>query len=463
MSSSLCKTLNTDSGVHGMGSTDGTFGVEPIVVDSDGSSKHMEIIPGILPVGKQDHPEEKWGSNVTSMESNSTQREDEDSFAIHSSSSESTLKCNGEGTNLYVKHLPFDMNEQALKELFSSFGEIDSCKIICDPSTGVSYGYGFVNFVSPNDAMKAIESMNGWMAGTLPLIVKLADRRSFCEESLEGPPNSNLYVKNLTPETGEQELMMMFSPYGTVLHTKVLTDKHTGASRCIGMVKFATIEEATLAKESLNGCGVGPYGSSTLIVKFAETEESKMRRRMKRMERLNSTAPHQASYSVPPNLPQMNGFFSPYGSSGFGHLGYENYFRNYAGIPGVFNGAYPPTINGPTMGNKPPHTRYQPYSTSTSFSVPVDEEHSKHSLFVFHIPASLDDAGIYHLFAPFGALQSAKVIVDKNTGRSKGYGFVNFMKGENAANAVAMMNGYSIDGKYLKVAHKTAKTSTSFS
>ncbi len=54
-------------------------------------------------------------------------------------------------------------------------------------------------------------------------------------------------------------------------------------------------------------------------------------------------------------------------------------------------------------------------------------------------------------FMAFGSLISARIMTDKVTGRSKGYGFVSYDNPQAAQHAVAMMNGHSVFGKRLKV------------
>ena len=55
------------------------------------------------------------------------------------------------------------------------------------------------------------------------------------------------------------------------------------------------------------------------------------------------------------------------------------------------------------------------------------------------------------LFAEFGEIVMTKVVRDKNTKKSLGYGFVKFLKEEDAANAIEKMNGLSVGHKNLKV------------
>ncbi|MBI5056932.1 MAG: RNA-binding protein [Nitrospirae bacterium] len=65
------------------------------------------------------------------------------------------------GKKLYVGSIPFQASEDALHELFSTVGEVESVKIITDAQTGQSKGFGFVEMVSEEDAGKAITSLNG--------------------------------------------------------------------------------------------------------------------------------------------------------------------------------------------------------------------------------------------------------------------------------------------------------------
>lgn len=77
------------------------------------------------------------------------------------------------------------------------------------------------------------------------------------------------------------------------------------------------------------------------------------------------------------------------------------------------------------------------------------------NLFVFHLPSNIDDAGLYKLFQPFGLIESVKVITDKQTGESKGYGFVKYYNLSDAVQAITAMNGYQVGKKHLKVSFKT--------
>ena len=79
------------------------------------------------------------------------------------------------------------------------------------------------------------------------------------------------------------------------------------------------------------------------------------------------------------------------------------------------------------------------------------------NLFIFHVPNDLTNIALYNLFAPFGPVLSARIMVDKRTGCSRGFGFVSYDNAESAANAIKCMNGFQLGHKRLKVELKKEK------
>ena len=61
---------------------------------------------------------------------------------------------------LYVGNLSYDINDEALKELFSQAGTVQSAVIITDRMSGRSKGFGFVEMSTPEEAQAAIEMFN---------------------------------------------------------------------------------------------------------------------------------------------------------------------------------------------------------------------------------------------------------------------------------------------------------------
>lgn len=72
-------------------------------------------------------------------------------------------------------------------------------------------------------------------------------------------------------------------------------------------------------------------------------------------------------------------------------------------------------------------------------------------LFVGSLPWAIDDQGLEDLFKEFGQVTSAKVIIDRDTNRSKGFGFVEFDDDNAAKAAIDKLNGTDVQGRSIVV------------
>ena len=72
------------------------------------------------------------------------------------------------------------------------------------------------------------------------------------------------------------------------------------------------------------------------------------------------------------------------------------------------------------------------------------------SLYVGNLSYSADESSLKSLFAPFGEVLSAKVMSDRDTGRSRGFGFVE-MEASEAKKAISALDGKEVDGRKLRV------------
>ncbi|MDF3128073.1 RNA-binding protein [Kiritimatiellaeota bacterium B1221] len=73
------------------------------------------------------------------------------------------------------------------------------------------------------------------------------------------------------------------------------------------------------------------------------------------------------------------------------------------------------------------------------------------NIYVGNLPYSMTDGELEDLFTEFGAVQSAKVIFDRDTQRSKGFGFVEMEDNEAGQNAIDQMNDQPVEGRPLRV------------
>jgi RNA recognition motif-containing protein len=72
-------------------------------------------------------------------------------------------------------------------------------------------------------------------------------------------------------------------------------------------------------------------------------------------------------------------------------------------------------------------------------------------LYVGNLPFSFNDELMRQTFAPFGSVTSARVIIDRDSGRSKGFGFVEMTNDQEAAEAIEKLNGSSQGGRNITV------------
>ncbi|KAJ8501301.1 hypothetical protein OPV22_011853 [Ensete ventricosum] len=124
-----------------------------------------------------------------------------------------------EKSNLYLKNLDDSIGDDNLRELFSGFGTIASCKVMRDED-GVSKGCGFVAFQSPEDASRALSEMNGKMMGRKPLYVAPAQRKKDRRDRLQAlfsemPPSNAPYIPQDPAGAPPQSLVPGMSRHGT--------------------------------------------------------------------------------------------------------------------------------------------------------------------------------------------------------------------------------------------------------
>ncbi|XP_075066230.1 ELAV-like protein 2 isoform X2 [Mixophyes fleayi] len=327
-------------------------------------------------------------------------------------------------TNLIVNYLPQNMTQEELKSLFGSIGEIESCKLVRDKitevvvqETGQSLGYGFVNYIDPKDAEKAINTLNGLRLQTKTIKV------SYARPSSASIRDANLYVSGLPKTMTQKELEQLFSQYGRIITSRILVDQVTGVSRGVGFIRFDKRIEAEEAIKGLNG-QKPPGATEPITVKFANNPSQKVN------HTILSQLYQSPNRRYPGPLAQQAQRFR-----------LDNLLNMaYGGIKSRFS---PMTIEGMTSLagiNFPGHA-------GTGWCI-----------FVYNLAPDADESILWQMFGPFGAVTNVKVIRDFNTNKCKGFGFVTMTNYDEAAMAIASLNGYRLGDRVLQVSFKTSKT-----
>jgi cold-inducible RNA-binding protein len=78
-------------------------------------------------------------------------------------------------------------------------------------------------------------------------------------------------------------------------------------------------------------------------------------------------------------------------------------------------------------------------------------------LFVGGLSWGTTEEGLREAFGKFGTVEDAKIVTDRETGRSRGFGFVGFTEDDAAQSALDALNGTDLDGRTLRVDHATQR------
>jgi len=217
-----------------------------------------------------------------------------------------SLRRSGVG-NVFIKNLDKSIDNKAMYDTFSAFGNILSCKVAQD-GDGTSKGYGFVHFETEEAAMNAIQKVNGMLLNEKKVFVGRFVPRKEREKELgeKAKKFTNVYIKNFGDDLSDDKLKEMFTKFGKITSYKVVRDDKanssgdtadmgevlvddSGKAKGFGFVSFEDSESAEKAVDELNGQEIG---GKTLYVgraqKKAERQaELKKKFEQLKMERLN--------------------------------------------------------------------------------------------------------------------------------------------------------------------------------
>ncbi|KNC79589.1 polyadenylate-binding protein 1 [Sphaeroforma arctica JP610] len=161
------------------------------------------------------------------------------------------MRKSGAG-NIFIKNLEKTIDNKALYDTFSAFGNILSCKVVEDEQNN-SRGFGFVHFETEEAAQLAIEKVNGMMLLGKQVYVGIfkPKKERDGEKGDKQQTFNNVFVKNLADDAGDDELKAEFEKYGPITSCVIARDDE-GKSKGFGFICFEEPEHAGKAVEEMN-------------------------------------------------------------------------------------------------------------------------------------------------------------------------------------------------------------------
>ncbi|KAM9838429.1 CUGBP Elav-like family member 3 [Aulostomus maculatus] len=389
---------------------------------------------------------------------------------------------------LFIGQIPRNLEEKDLKPIFEQFGKIYELTVIKDKYTGMHKGCAFLTYCARESALKAQNALHEQktLPGmNRPIQVKPADSESRGEDR-------KLFVGMLGKQQTDADVRKMFEPFGSIEECTVLRGPD-GTSKGCAFVKFQNNAEAQAAINALHGSRTLPGASSSLVVKFADSEKERGLRRMQQVaSQLGVISPmtlHLGAYNAYTQalmqqqaLVAPSAYLSPVATVAAvqmqqlaalnpssiiatpiasitpssaqspvldplqqAYTGMQHYTATYPAAYGLVGQPFP---HQPTLVAQQPQQPQQ---------LQQREGPEGCNIFIYHLPQEFTDSEILQMFLPFGNVISAKVFVDRATNQSKCFGFVSFDNPSSAQTAIQAMNGFQIGMKRLKVQLKRPK------
>ncbi|KAI1552904.1 RNA-binding protein (RRM domain) [Pyrenophora tritici-repentis] len=263
-----------------------------------------------------------------------------------------------------------------------------------------------------------------------------------------------LFVRGLAPNVTSEDLTEYFSESYPIKNALVVLDKETRESKSYGFVTFADVEDAQRAKEELNNTEIK---GKKIKVDFAEARQREGEEKRPRAgDRAKAEREQQIKEAQTPkliirNLPwtiktqeDLQKLFRSYGKVNFVNLpkkpNGELRGFGFVSLRGKKNAERAiQELNGKEIDERPIAVDWAVDRDTWQSGIQLDDNRPKreeYTLFVRNVPFTVDDERLKEHFQQFGGIRFARVVVDRETERPKGTGFVSFFTEEDMINCL---------------------------
>ncbi|XP_028917006.1 CUGBP Elav-like family member 4 [Ornithorhynchus anatinus] len=197
----------------------------------------------------------------------------------HSPGSQSTIPMKDhDAIKLFIGQIPRNLDEKDLKPLFEEFGKIYELTVLKDRFTGMHKGCAFLTYCERESALKAQSALHEQktLPGmNRPIQVKPADSESRGEDQ-------SVWAGFLGKQEGGRSARKLIQQLRNIEECTILRGPDGNSKGC-AFVKYSSHAEAQAAINALHGSQTMPGASSSLVVKFADTDKERTMRRMQQM------------------------------------------------------------------------------------------------------------------------------------------------------------------------------------